>query len=53
MALKTNMVLLIFLSLVLGSSISAEETSQKQSTNSDAKEYMLDEIVEPRSQNVS
>ena len=45
MGMKTNIIPLLFLSLILGSEVSAEEIPRKQSTNSDMKEYMLDEIV--------
>lgn len=41
---KSRIALLIFLSLLLSSAISAEETSKKQSTNSDTKEDVFDEI---------
>lgn len=44
MAIKTNIVLLIFLSCVLGSGISANELPQKKSIDSSLEEYVLDEI---------
>ncbi len=45
MASKTDMLLYILLTLSFVTSISAEEISQKQSANNDAKVYFLDEIV--------
>jgi hypothetical protein len=45
MAIKTNIILLIFLSWVLGSGISAEEIPQKKSTDGKIEEYVLDEIT--------
>jgi hypothetical protein len=45
MAIKTNIVLLIFLSWFLGSGISADEIPQKKSTDGKIEEYVLDEIT--------
>lgn len=45
MAIKFKILMLILLSCFLGSNISAQEASNENSNNSDAKEYMLDEVI--------
>jgi hypothetical protein len=45
MAMKSKILLLIFLSWFLSPGISAKETLKGASTDSDAQEYMLDEVI--------
>lgn len=45
MAIKTNILLLIFLSCFSGSGISADEILNKKSNNDEIEEYVLDEIT--------
>ena len=45
MGIKSKIALMIFLSLFLSSGICAGETLTEKSINSDAQEYMLDEVV--------
>ena len=45
MARKSKILMLVLLSCFLGLNISAQEASNENSNNSDAQEYMLDEVI--------